>query len=215
MLDLIIRGANLPDGRQGIDIGIQSGKIARVEPALKATAGQEIDAQGQVGQPAFRRCAFPHGRDPVARPAAPQPVRHTAGRHRAVGRAEAAADPGGDRRARAGLLRLGGGQGAAGDPLARRRLRSAPAGGRCAAGGEEEGQTVPRPAAGRVPAGWRAALARRDGAVEGSARSRRRRGRRHPAFRAHHGGRRGLGARAVRDRGGARPAGRHALRRDR
>jgi cytosine/creatinine deaminase len=53
MLDLIIRGANLPDGRQGIDIGIQGGKIARVEPALKATAGQEIDAKGRLVTPPF------------------------------------------------------------------------------------------------------------------------------------------------------------------
>src|SRR5687767_4979832 len=53
MLDLIIRGANLPDGRQGIDIGIQSGKIASVEPALKASAGQEIDAKGRLVTPPF------------------------------------------------------------------------------------------------------------------------------------------------------------------
>ncbi|MGH8733018.1 MAG: cytosine deaminase, partial [Burkholderiales bacterium] len=53
MLDLIIRGANLPDGRQGIDIGIQGGKIAGVEPALKATAGQEIDAKGRLVTPPF------------------------------------------------------------------------------------------------------------------------------------------------------------------
>ncbi len=53
MLDLIIRGANLPDGRQGIDIGIQGGKIATVEPALKASAGQEIDANGRLVTPPF------------------------------------------------------------------------------------------------------------------------------------------------------------------
>ena len=53
MLDLIIRGANLPDGRQGIDIGIQGGKIASVEPALKATAGHEIDAKGRLVTPPF------------------------------------------------------------------------------------------------------------------------------------------------------------------
>jgi cytosine/creatinine deaminase len=53
MLDLIIRGANLPDGRQGIDIGIQGGKIASVEPALKASAGQEIDATGRLVTPPF------------------------------------------------------------------------------------------------------------------------------------------------------------------
>jgi cytosine/creatinine deaminase len=53
MFDLIIRGANLPDGRQGIDIGIQGGKIANVEPALKASAGQEIDAKGRLVTPPF------------------------------------------------------------------------------------------------------------------------------------------------------------------
>jgi cytosine deaminase len=53
MLDLIIRGANLPDGRQGIDIGIQGGRIAAVEPALKASAGREIDARGRLVTPPF------------------------------------------------------------------------------------------------------------------------------------------------------------------
>ena len=53
MLDLIIRGANLPDGRQNIDIGIQGGKIASVEPALKASAGQEIEAKGRLVTPPF------------------------------------------------------------------------------------------------------------------------------------------------------------------
>jgi cytosine deaminase len=53
MLDLIIRGANLPDGRQGIDIGVQGGKIASVEPALKASAGEEIDAKGRLVTPPF------------------------------------------------------------------------------------------------------------------------------------------------------------------
>src|ERR1044071_7459924 len=53
MLDLIIRSANLPDGRQSIDIGIQGGKIAAVELALKATAGQEIDAKGRLVTPPF------------------------------------------------------------------------------------------------------------------------------------------------------------------
>lgn len=53
MLDLIIRGANLPDGRQGIDIGIEGDKIAAVEPALKASAAKEIDAKGRVVSPPF------------------------------------------------------------------------------------------------------------------------------------------------------------------
>ena len=37
ILDLIIRGANLPDGRTGIDIGIKGERIAAVE---NAPAGQ-------------------------------------------------------------------------------------------------------------------------------------------------------------------------------
>jgi cytosine deaminase len=53
MLDLIIRGANLPDGRQGIDIGIQGDTIAAVEPALKASAAKEIDAKGRLVSPPF------------------------------------------------------------------------------------------------------------------------------------------------------------------
>src|ERR671922_1181204 len=53
MLDLIIRGANLPDGRQGVDIGIEGGKIMMVGPALNASAGKEIDAKGRLVTPPF------------------------------------------------------------------------------------------------------------------------------------------------------------------
>ncbi len=53
MLDVILRGANLPDGRQNVDIGIAGGKIAAIEPALKATAGKEIDAKGRLVSPPF------------------------------------------------------------------------------------------------------------------------------------------------------------------
>ncbi|PZX34584.1 cytosine deaminase [Cupriavidus phytorum] len=53
MLDLILRHCNLPDGRTGIDIGIAEGRIAAVEPALAARAGEEIDAAGQLVTPPF------------------------------------------------------------------------------------------------------------------------------------------------------------------
>ncbi|WP_427306312.1 amidohydrolase family protein [Cupriavidus sp. H39] len=53
MLDLILRHCNLPDGRTGIDIGIADGRIAAVEPALAAHAGEEIDAAGQLVTPPF------------------------------------------------------------------------------------------------------------------------------------------------------------------
>jgi cytosine deaminase len=53
MLDLIIRNANLPDGRTGIDIGIAADRIAAVEPALAAEAAQIIDATHCLVTPPF------------------------------------------------------------------------------------------------------------------------------------------------------------------
>ncbi|MBX5010253.1 amidohydrolase family protein [Rhizobium lentis] len=53
MFDLIVRNANLPDGRTGIDIGVQRGRIAAVERDLQAQAGEEIDATGRLVSPPF------------------------------------------------------------------------------------------------------------------------------------------------------------------
>jgi cytosine deaminase len=53
MFDLIVRNATLPDGRRGIDVGIQAGRIAAVEPHLPAEAGQTIDAHGRLLTPPF------------------------------------------------------------------------------------------------------------------------------------------------------------------
>ena len=65
---------------------------------LAGDAGARDRRHRPPGVAALRRLPFPHGRDAVARPAAPQPLRHAAGRHRALGRAEAAPHPrGGDR----------------------------------------------------------------------------------------------------------------------
>jgi cytosine/creatinine deaminase len=52
-MDLIIRGANLPDGRTGFDIGIMGERIAAVEKHLQAKAGREIDARGRLVSPPF------------------------------------------------------------------------------------------------------------------------------------------------------------------
>jgi len=52
-MDLIIRGANLPDGRTGIDIGIVGERIAAVERHLPARAAREIDAHGRLVSPPF------------------------------------------------------------------------------------------------------------------------------------------------------------------
>ena len=53
MFDILIQNANLPDGRRGIDIGIVKGRIAAVEAALPAEAGEVIDATGRLLTPAF------------------------------------------------------------------------------------------------------------------------------------------------------------------
>ncbi len=53
MFDLIVRNANLPDGRQGIDLGLRAGRIAAVERGLAAEAGEVIDASGRLVCPPF------------------------------------------------------------------------------------------------------------------------------------------------------------------
>lgn len=53
MLDLILRHCTLPDGRRDHDIGIRDGRIVAVEPALAATAAEEVDAAGQLVTPPF------------------------------------------------------------------------------------------------------------------------------------------------------------------
>lgn len=53
MFDLIIRNANLPDGRQGFDIGLKDGTIATIEKRIDAVAGEEIDATGRLVSPPF------------------------------------------------------------------------------------------------------------------------------------------------------------------
>jgi cytosine/creatinine deaminase len=47
-MDLILRHANLPDGRRDIDIGIQDGRIVELTPAIAANAAKEIDASGRL-----------------------------------------------------------------------------------------------------------------------------------------------------------------------
>jgi cytosine deaminase len=57
-LDLIVRNANLPDGRKGQDIAIAGGKIVAVEPGIKGEARRVIDADGQLVSPPFIDCHF-------------------------------------------------------------------------------------------------------------------------------------------------------------
>ncbi|CAN7644807.1 amidohydrolase family protein [Pararhizobium sp. LjRoot235] len=53
MFDLIVRNANLPDGRTGVDIGIAGKKIVAVERNLEAQAKDEIDATERLVTPPF------------------------------------------------------------------------------------------------------------------------------------------------------------------
>ena len=53
MLDMIIRNANLPDGRTGQDIAVSGGRIADVGVKLEAAAHEEIDADGRLVTPPF------------------------------------------------------------------------------------------------------------------------------------------------------------------
>jgi cytosine/creatinine deaminase len=53
MLDLVIRGASLPDGREGIDIAIQGGRIADLGPGLAGDAAEVIEAAGCLVTPPF------------------------------------------------------------------------------------------------------------------------------------------------------------------
>ena len=53
MLDLIIRNANLPDGRRNVDIAIDKGVIVEVGPGIEAQAAREIDAGGRLATPPF------------------------------------------------------------------------------------------------------------------------------------------------------------------
>jgi cytosine deaminase len=53
MLDLLIRGANLPDGRTGIDIAIKDGRIVELAAGLSGEAPVSLDARGRLVTPPF------------------------------------------------------------------------------------------------------------------------------------------------------------------
>ena len=53
MNDLLIRNANLPDGRIGQDILVRAGRIVAIEAALPDCATPEIDAAGDLVCPPF------------------------------------------------------------------------------------------------------------------------------------------------------------------
>jgi len=53
MLDLLVHNAALPDGRSGMSVAVQAGRISAVEPGLMAPALETLDAQGLLLSPPF------------------------------------------------------------------------------------------------------------------------------------------------------------------
>ncbi len=53
MLDLLVKNATLPDGRQGMSIAVQNGRIAEVTAGLDAPAHETLDAGGYLLSPHF------------------------------------------------------------------------------------------------------------------------------------------------------------------
>jgi cytosine deaminase len=52
-LDLILKRANLTDGRSGIDIGVKDGRIVELRPELDADATETLDCAGRLVTPPF------------------------------------------------------------------------------------------------------------------------------------------------------------------
>ncbi|UOK69738.1 amidohydrolase family protein [Ancylobacter polymorphus] len=52
-IDLLVKNARLPDGRAGMDIACEGGRITAVEPGIDAEAGRVIEADGRLVTPPF------------------------------------------------------------------------------------------------------------------------------------------------------------------
>jgi cytosine deaminase len=53
MLDLLVTNATLPDGRSGMSVAVQGGRIAEVTPGLQAPSHEVVDAGGLLLSPPF------------------------------------------------------------------------------------------------------------------------------------------------------------------
>ena len=199
-LDLIIRNAALPDGRTGVDIACEGGRITAIEPGITAEAARVIDAGGRLVSPPFIDCHFHMDATlSLGLPRLNQSgtllegiglwgelkplLTHEAVAERALRYCDLAVAQ--------GLLAIRTHVDVCDDRLlAVEALLDV----------EEAHRPLYRPPARRLPAGRLLPLAERREEPRPRPRPRRRRRRRHPAFRAHHGRRRGQRRRALRDR---------------
>ena len=53
MADLLLRNVSLPDGRTGVDVLVDAGRIVNVSPRINADARETIEAAGQLLSPPF------------------------------------------------------------------------------------------------------------------------------------------------------------------
>ena len=165
MLELILRRANLPDGRVGVDIGVADGQIVAIEPSLAAAGAREIDATGRFATPPFVDSHFHlDSALSVGRPRYNESGTLLEG-IRDLGRAEAADHRRRHLRPRARPLPLGGRQGHARHPLPCRCLRRPAARGRRAPRRAPDDEALSRSPACRLSAGRLLSLARPRGPI--------------------------------------------------
>ena len=217
MLDLIFEAPISPTAATASISPWPAARIAAVEPSITAEAAREIDAARPAGHAALRRCAFPHGCDLSPRPAAAERQSGTLlegialwGELKPLLTDEAVLERAlryCDSAVAQGLPR---------HPQPCRHLRRQPARGRCAARGEA--------ARSRPISTCSSSPSRRTATTARPARRESRRARSTsgvdvvggiPHFERTMADGAAIRAGALRDRRQARPAGRHALRRDR
>lgn len=53
MLDLIVRNVRLPDGRAGLDLGVEGGRVVALRSGLEAEARRVVEGEGHLAAPPF------------------------------------------------------------------------------------------------------------------------------------------------------------------
>jgi cytosine/creatinine deaminase len=141
-MELVVRHAALPDGQRDVDIGVEAGRIAAVQPQFAARGREEIDAGGKLVTPPFVDAHFhmdatlSYGRPRVNRSGTLLDGIALWGELKPLLTQEALMETG------AAILRLGGDARPVGDPFPCGHLRRTPVGRRSAARGQTAGRTL-------------------------------------------------------------------------